>query len=117
MLRVDGQEVGRRQFAPGRRVPRGGCHFGDKGTLLNNRLYSPGEIDKQLGYMEIPVTTPGSGDVMHHPFPEEINHFVECLCEGRDSNLNLADTLKTQEVVFAADRSAAEGHPVKLPLA
>ena len=90
--------------------------YGDKGTLLNNKLYSPEEIPGQLDYMEIPVTTPDSGDVTHHPFPQEIDHFIDCIRNDKETEVSLADAMKTHAIVFAADKSAAEGHPVKLPL-
>ena len=90
--------------------------FGDKGTLLNNRLFSPEEIPGQRGFMEIPVTTPDSGDVSHHPFPQEINHFIDCILQDKETIVNLDDAMKTQEIIFAADLSAEIGKPIKLPL-
>lgn len=90
--------------------------YGDKGTLQNNRLYSPDEIPGQTDYMTIPVTTPDSGDVTHHPFPQEIDHFIDCIMNNRETEVSLNDAMKTQEIVFAADRSAAEGRPIRLPL-
>jgi len=89
--------------------------YGDKGSLQNNRIYSPEMIEGQNDYMTIPVTTPDSGDVTHHPFPQEIDHFIECIIEGKETIVSLNDAMKTQEVVFAADISAAENRPVKLP--
>ena len=62
------------------------------------------------------VTTPDSGDVTHHPFPQEIDHFIDCIRNDKETEVSLADAMKTQAIVFAADKSAAEGHPVKLPL-
>ncbi len=90
--------------------------FGDKGSLLNNKLYSPEKITQQKGFMEIPVTTPDSGDVTHHPFPDEIDHFMDCIINDKESIVGLDDAIKTQEIVFAADLSASIGKPVKLPL-
>lgn len=87
--------------------------FGDKGSLLNEKLYSPQMIDGQLGYMSLPVTTPNSGDVEHHPFPEEVNEFVNCILADRQPELCLDDAMKTQALVFAADESARTGKPVK----
>ena len=53
----------------------------------------------------------------HHPFPEEIDHLVDCILNDRESHCNLADAVNTHEVCFAADRSAAQGGaPVRLPL-
>ena len=91
--------------------------FGDKGSLLNDKIYSPQVIQGQRDYMVLPVETPDSGDVTHHPFPEEINHFMDCIVNDKESSISLNDAIKTQEIVFAADLSAATGKPVKLPLA
>lgn len=90
--------------------------FGDKGTLLNNKLFSPDEIPGQKDFMEIPVTTPDSGDVSHHPFPQEIHHFIDCILQDQETIVNLNDAMKTQEIIFAADLSAEIGKPVRLPL-
>ncbi len=90
--------------------------FGDRGSLLNNKLYSPERIPGQRDYMVLPVETPDSGDVTHHPFPEEINHFMDCIVNDKETSLSLNDAMKTQEIVFAADLSAATGKPVQLPL-
>jgi predicted dehydrogenase len=60
---------------------------------------------------------PDSGDVAHHPFPEEIDHLVDCIRNDRESHCSLADAVNTHEVCFAADRSAAQGGaPIRLPL-
>ena len=89
---------------------------GDKGTLWNDRLWSPGVITEQRDYMQLPVLTPNSGDVQHHPFPEEAAHFVDCIINDRETDCPLSDAVKTQEVVFAADRSALTGEAVRLPM-
>lgn len=89
---------------------------GDKGTLWNEKLWSPGMIPEQRDYMELPVLTPNSGDVKHHPFPEEVAHFMDCIINDRETDCPLSDAVKTQEIVFAADMSAATGEVVKLPL-
>ncbi|MBI3969815.1 MAG: Gfo/Idh/MocA family oxidoreductase [Chloroflexi bacterium] len=90
--------------------------FGAGGAIRGNRFYSrklPGATD----FVEIPTIMPDSGDVAHHPFQGEIDHFVECIRTGRESHVNLADAANTHEACFAADRSAAGGGaPVSLPL-
>lgn len=90
--------------------------LGDKGTVRNNKLYSPAKLPGQTDYAEIPTILPDSGDVTHHPFKGQINHFVDCILEDRESHCNLADAAKTMEVCFAIDESIATGRPVKLPL-
>jgi len=89
--------------------------FGDKGTVRNNRVWShvyPGQTD----WVEIPTVRPDSPDVTHHPFQGEIDHFVVCLLDGRESHCNLADAIKTHEVVFAAQECYRTGRPIRLPL-
>ena len=89
--------------------------FGDQGTIRDNQVFTtnwPGQKD----WAEIPTVLPSSGDVEHHPFQGELDHFVECIQQGKESHCNVADAVKTHEICIAADRSAASGKPVKLPL-
>ncbi len=89
--------------------------YGDQGTIRNNQVFSrkwPG----QKGWATIPTVLPDSGDVTHHPFVGEANHFVECILGGRESHCNVADAVKTHELCLASEISARESRPVKLPL-
>lgn len=89
--------------------------LGDQGSVRNNRLFTrklPGQTD----WATLPTILPDSGDVTHHPFQEEIDHFVAALQAGEEATPNLEDAAKTTEVCLAADLSAAEGRPVRLPL-
>ncbi len=89
--------------------------FGDKGSVFDHRLWShkfPGQTD----WVELPAICPDSSDVRHHPFQGEIDHFVECLQENRESHCNLENAIPTHEIVFAALRSYETGRPVQLPL-
>ena len=90
--------------------------FGDKGTIRNNQIFTT-EWPGQTGWATIPSILPDSGDVTHHPFQAEVDHFVDCILTGAESHASVADTLKTHEICLAADLSAAEGRPVRLPLA
>lgn len=90
--------------------------FGTDGVVRGNRLYTkrlPGLTD----FAELPTVLPDSGDVAHHPFQAEIDHFVECVLTGQESHVNLVDAVNTHEACFAAALSASQGGtPVKLPL-
>ncbi len=89
--------------------------FGDRGTVKDNRIWSyifPGQKD----WVEIPSILPDSADVSHHPFQGEMDHFVECILEDRESHCNLEDAIHTHEIAFAALESYKTGKPVKLPL-
>ena len=89
---------------------------GTKGTLWNDKLWSPQELSGQLDYVTLPVTLPNSANVSHHPFPQQASHLLDCIERGVETNCPMSDALKTQEVIAAADRSAQTGQPVSLPL-
>jgi len=89
--------------------------LGDQGTIRNNQLFTrrwPG----QKGWASIPTILPDSGDVTHHPFVGEVDHFVDSILRDRESHCNIADAVKTHEICLAGDTSAREGRPVRLPL-
>lgn len=89
--------------------------FGDQGTMRNNQIFSkrwPG----QKGSATIPTILPDSGDVTHHPFSDEVGHFVDCILNNRESHANLEDAAVTHEICFASQISAREKRPVALPL-
>ena len=91
--------------------------YGDKGTLINDRLWAKQALPGQNDWITLPVQTPDSGDVSHHPFPEEVNHFVSTILDGERCIVDLDDAIKTFEIIEAADRSAQNGGmPVRLPL-
>ena len=56
-----------------------------------------------------------SGDVSDHPYQTQFDAFFTALAAGREMPLtSFRDSLKTHEVIFAADKSAKTGKPVKL---
>lgn len=90
---------------------------GSEGTIRDNRLWSKKLFPGQTSWATFPTLLPDSGDVHHHPFDAEIDHFVECIRQGRESHCNVADGYRTHELCLAIDRSVEEGgRPVKLPL-
>jgi len=89
---------------------------GTLGTIKNNRLFSKSKYPGQTSWVEIPTILPDSGDVQHHPFTLEAAHLVECIKSGQESHANIADAYKTHEICFAADLSAREHKPIRLPL-
>ncbi len=85
--------------------------FGSKGTIRDNQFYSdimPG----QTGFSTIPTILPDSGDVSHHPFQGEIDHFVDCITKGIDSDTPIEYAAHVMEVCFAAEESANTGQTV-----
>ncbi len=88
--------------------------LGTSGTIRDNRIYATDYFAGQTDWVEVPTIRPDSGDVTHHPFRGEINHFIECIADGVESSLNLEDAAKTHQVCYALDESAASGHPAKV---
>jgi len=85
--------------------------------VRDNRLWSKRLLPGQTGWMTIPTILPDSGDVHHHPFDAEINHFVDCILQDRESHCNVADAYRSHELCLAIDRSLEEGgRAVALPL-
>lgn len=89
--------------------------FGDAGTVRDNRIYSH-KFANQRGWVELPTICPDSSDVSHHPFKAQMRHFTACIHTGRESHCNLADAVKTHEIMFAAEECYRSNRPVTLPL-
>ncbi len=91
--------------------------IGTEGATRDNRLWAPKLLPGQDAWSTFPTITPDSGDVHHHPFDAQINHFVDCIRSGTESHCNVADAYKTHEICLAIDQSLAEGgRPISLPL-
>jgi predicted dehydrogenase len=89
--------------------------FGDKGSVKNHRVWSH-MFAGQKEWVTLNDIGPESSDVAHHPFQGEMNHFVDCIVNNRESHCNLTDAVKTHEVLFAAQECYRTGKPVRLPL-
>ena len=91
--------------------------FGTEGTIIDNEVYSSKHYPGSLGYWSFPTIRPDSAEVEHHPFKQEIDHFLECIESGTESHASIADSWKSMAVCFAIDESAAGGgHPVRVQL-
>ncbi len=90
--------------------------LGERGSVRGNRLYAE-RLSGQTDWAEIPTILPDSGDVTHHPFQEEIDHFVASILADQEAQPNLEDAVRTTAVCLAADLAAAERQTVTLPLA
>jgi predicted dehydrogenase len=56
-----------------------------------------------------------SGDVSDHPYTTQFEAFFKALAAGKEMPLtSLATAVKSHEVIFAADKSAELGRPVKM---
>lgn len=88
--------------------------LGEKGTIRDNKIWATEYFGGQTDWVSVPTIRPDSGDVSHHPFDGEIAHFVDCIEQGKESFINLADAAKTHAVCYAMDRSAEQGRTVSL---
>lgn len=88
---------------------------GSKGSLLDNRFHSADLHTNRHQWSTLALKLLDSGDVSDHPYQTQFEAFFSALAKGRDMPLtNLDAAVKTHEVVFAADRSAHLGRPVRL---
>jgi predicted dehydrogenase len=88
---------------------------GTRGTIRNNGIFSD-EFPELKDFVTLPSQYPDDWNVSHHPFPEEVSDFVSCILDNREPELSIPRAAKTYEVIFAAEKSAREGRPVRLPL-
>ena len=90
--------------------------IGTEGALRDNRLWSKSLLPGQTDWSTLPTVLPDSGEVEHHPFDAEINHFVDCIQSETESHCSVADAYKTHELCLAIDKSIAEqGVVISLP--
>ena len=103
-------------------VLEGNCNYqfdvrlhGPKGMLINERFmthYLPGQTD----LASFPTVMANTPNVEHYPFDKEVSHFATCVLENRTPLTDLKDSVKTHEICIAAELSALEGKPLRLPL-
>jgi len=89
--------------------------FGTNGSIQNNEVYSSQKYPGANEYFAFPTITPNSGDVSHHPFQAEIDHFMQCIEADVESHASIFDSYKSMAICYAIDESAAKGgQPVKV---
>lgn len=89
---------------------------GSEGSLLDNKFHSHklNGLDKG-GWSQLSMKMLDSGDVSDHPYTTQFQAFFDALEKGKDMPLtSLDDAAYSHKVMFAADKSAATGKPVKL---
>ncbi len=89
---------------------------GSHGSLLDNKFHSQklGGLNKNA-WSQLSMKTLDSGDVSDHPYTTQFQAFFDALDRNKKMPLtSLDDAMKTHEIIFAADKSAATGKTVKL---
>jgi len=89
---------------------------GRQGSVLDDKFTSykwPGMAKDRWSTLGVPVVD--SGDVSDHPYQPQFQAYIDALKRNKPMPLTDFETaFESHRVVFAADRSAAEGRPVKL---
>ena len=89
--------------------------FGSEGSLLDNKLHSEILKSDKSKWSQLSMQMMDSGDVADHPYKLQFDTFFESIHNDVIMPLTgLKEALKTHEIVFAADKSAATGKSVKL---
>ncbi len=88
---------------------------GSEGSLLDNKFHSMKLHTNRHAWSNLAMKMLDSGDVADHPYQTQFDKFFESIAAGVEMPLtSLSDAMKTHEVMFAADKSAATGKPVRL---
>jgi UDP-N-acetyl-2-amino-2-deoxyglucuronate dehydrogenase len=88
---------------------------GSEGSILDKKFHSHLPGFNKNAWSEMSLKMLDSGDVSDHPYQTQFDAFFEALSRGEDMPLtSLKQCVSSHEVIFAADRSASQGRPVKL---
>jgi UDP-N-acetyl-2-amino-2-deoxyglucuronate dehydrogenase len=88
---------------------------GSEGSLLDNKFHSMKLGTDKHAWSTLAMKMLDSGDVSDHPYQSQFEQFFASLAAGADMPFtSLNEALKTHEVMFAADQSAATGKPVRI---
>lgn len=89
---------------------------GSEGSLLDNKFHSTqlGGLNK-ASWSELSMKMLDSGDVSDHPYQTQFQAFFDTLDAGKEMPLtSLGEAMRSHEVIFAADRAAETGAPVRI---
>ena len=89
---------------------------GSEGSILDNKFHSSkmGALNKNE-WSTLATQLVDSGDVSDHPYQTQFEAFFAALRAGKEMpHTSLADAARTHEIIFAADKSAATGKPVRI---
>jgi len=90
---------------------------GSEGSLLDNKFHSMKLRTNKNAWSTLAMNLLDSGDVSDHPYQTQFESFFAALEKGKEMALtSFADAARSHEVMFAADKSAATGRPVRLKL-
>lgn len=89
---------------------------GSHGTLLDDKFHSTklGGLNKAK-WSHLSCGSVDSGDVKDHPYESQFRAYFEAIAADREMpQTSFWDAYKSHKLIFAADKSAATGKPVRL---
>lgn len=88
---------------------------GSQGSVLDNKFHSNKLHTNKAGWSQLSMKMLDSGDVSDHPYTTQFQEFFDALDQDRDMKwTSFEESLKSFEVIFAADKSAElGGQPVR----
>lgn len=89
---------------------------GSDGSILDNKFHSQKLAGlNRHAWSALSMKLLDSGDVGDHPYQTQFQAFFDALDEGKDMPLtSFGDGFASHRAIAAADKSAAEGRPVKV---
>jgi len=91
--------------------------MGTDGCIRNSDYFLTSWGDKKdVGFKKLEGQAADDPDVSHHPFPEEVQYFIDCVVDNVEADLSIPNSYHTYEIVFAMTESAKTGKAVQLPL-
>lgn len=89
--------------------------FGSEGSLLDDKFHSEKLKSDKSTWSNLSMKMLDSGDVADHPYQLQFDTFFESIHNDAAMPLTgLKEAMKTHEIIFAADKSAATGQSVKV---
>jgi predicted dehydrogenase len=86
--------------------------MGAEGCIRNDKVFLMSYGEKKTGFRKIEGKGPDDPDVSHHPFPEEIQYFIDCIKADREPDISIQRCEQTYRAVFALEKSAEAGGKV-----
>lgn len=86
--------------------------LGTEGAIRGDKLYSRKLFPQQNDWVTLPMITPNSGSVDHHPFKQEWAEFTDSIVNGTKVRSDLLDACRSMDIVHAVNASALSGKPV-----
>jgi len=91
--------------------------FGKEGSIKNDQLYTKKYFPGQIDWINIPSIKPDTENVEHHPFPELVNYYIDCILKNINPIPSVSDVMHVYEIIEAAEKSSkSNSKAVKLPL-